>query len=109
MSEPFLYFHNIADEAKAPDEGILSRTIVSNDNLRVVMFAFSAGQELTEHTSTMEAVMHFLSGEADVTLGTVEQKAGPGTWVRMEPKLKHSIRAKTPVQMMLILVKKSAE
>ena len=105
MGNPFLYFENITAEAESPADGILSRTLIANDALRVVLFAFSAGQELTEHTSTMEAVMHFLSGEADLTLGDESRSAGPGTWVRMEPKLKHSIRAKTPVQMLLTLVK----
>ena len=108
MNDDFLYFGDIAQEAELPADGILSRTIVATDTLRVVLFAFSAGQELTEHTSTMEAVLHFLSGEADVTLGDVQKTAGPGTWVRMAPKLKHSILAKTPVQMLLIMVKKSA-
>lgn len=107
MSDPYLYFKDILTESEIPTDGILSRTLHSSDDLRVVLFAFSPGQELTEHTSTMEAVMHFLSGEADITLGDEHQTAGPGTWVRMEPKLKHSIRAKTPVQMLLLMVKKS--
>jgi quercetin dioxygenase-like cupin family protein len=108
MSEEFLYFSDIAGEVEMPAEGILSRTIAS-DSYRVVLFGMSAGQELTEHTSTMEAIMHFIEGEADITVGEVEKTAGPGTWVRMQPKLKHSIRAKTPLKMILVLAKKSAD
>ena len=45
----------------------------------------------------MPAIMHFLSGEADVTLGSDEIAAAPGCWIHMPPHMPHSIHAKTPV------------
>ena len=49
--------------------------------------------------------MHFLTGEADVTLGTDQVTAHPGTWIHMPARLPHSIRTKTPVVMLLTLLK----
>jgi mannose-6-phosphate isomerase-like protein (cupin superfamily) len=49
--------------------------------------------------------MHFLSGEARVTLGdrTIDAKAN--TWVHMPAGLPHGISATTEVRMLLLLLK----
>jgi mannose-6-phosphate isomerase-like protein (cupin superfamily) len=51
--------------------------------------------------------MHFIQGEAQVTLGTDRIDARPNTWVHMPAHLPHSIHAKTPVIMLLLLLKGS--
>jgi quercetin dioxygenase-like cupin family protein len=53
----------------------------------------------------MPAVLHFLQGEASLTLGDDTLDANPGTWVHMPKGLRHSIQAKTPVVMLLLLLK----
>lgn len=90
-----------------PEEGTLSRTLYQDDRVKVVLFNFCAGQELSEHTATKPAIMHFLAGEADITLGSDTTAVTPGTWVHMAPQLSHSIRAKTSVTMLLTLLKSS--
>ena len=47
----------------------------------------------------------FVKGEATVGLGDGMQEAQAGTWVHMPAGLKHSIKAKTPVVMLLVLPK----
>jgi len=95
-------------EQEIPDDGILSRTIHEDDNCKAVLFAFSAGQELSEHTASKPAVLHFLKGEARLGLGGDVEQARAGTWVHMPAQLKHSIVAKTPMLMLLLLLKGSA-
>ena len=58
-----------------------------------------------DHTASMPAVLHFLQGEAKLTLGDDTLEARPGTWVHMAKGLRHSIQAKTPVVMLLLLLK----
>jgi quercetin dioxygenase-like cupin family protein len=53
----------------------------------------------------MPAVLHFLRGEAKLTLGDDAVGARPGTWVHMPEGLRHSVRAQTPVVMLLLLLK----
>jgi quercetin dioxygenase-like cupin family protein len=93
---------------ETPTDGTLSRTLFQDERLKVVLFSFSAGQELSEHTASTPAIMHFLSGASDVTLGPEQTTAGAGTWIHMAPHLPHSIRTKTPVKMLLSLVKSAA-
>jgi quercetin dioxygenase-like cupin family protein len=71
------------------------------------LFGFGAGQELSQHTASMPAIMHFLRGEADVGLGADTVAAAAGTWIHMPAELPHSVHAKTPVVMLLTLLKQS--
>ena len=85
-------------------ESIVSRTVYKDDSLRVILFGFAPGETLSEHTSSFPAVLHFLDGEAAVTLGEEALAAGPGTWVHMPAHLPHSIEALTAVKMLLLMI-----
>jgi quercetin dioxygenase-like cupin family protein len=92
-----------------PADSIVSRTLYAGDDIKAVLFGFAAGQELSEHTASQPATLIFLQGEADLTLGGEQQEARPGTWVHMPPRLPHSVKAKTPVVMLLLLIRGGAE
>ncbi len=87
------------------DDTIISRTFLDEENVKGILFGFAAGQELSEHTASRPAILQFLSGEAELTLGSDKSLAKPGTWVHMPAHLPHSIVARTPVVMILLLVR----
>lgn len=91
--------------AEIPGESIVSRSVLKNERVDVTLFGFAAGQELTEHTSSKPAILHFLKGKARVTLGEDEKRVEGEAWVYMPPSLSHSISAETAVVMLLILLK----
>lgn len=101
-------FPDLLQEIAPPADGILSRTLLNAAGLKVVAFGFAAGEELSEHTASLPAVLQILQGEATLTLGNDRRPAGPGTWVYLPAQLPHSVHAKTPVVMLLLLLK-SAE
>ena len=105
MTMPYRQVGDLAKEIQPPDKGILSQTIFNDDRLKVVLFGFAQGEELSEHTASMPAVLHVLQGEAKLTLGDDILEATANTWVHMPAGLKHSIKANTPVVMLLLLVK----
>ena len=106
--EPYTFLKDLKEEVDIPSNGgIVSRPIFNDDNLRVVLFGMAAGEDMTEHTTSMEATVHFLSGEAELTLGDAKHDVQAGSWARMEPRLPHSIHAKTATQFILTLLKKS--
>lgn len=104
MTAAYTLLNDLGRQVDCPADGTLSRTIHRDDRLKAVLFAFSAGQELSEHTASTPAIMHFLSGEAEVTLGDDTATALAGTWIHMPARLPHGIRAKTPVTMLLLLL-----
>ncbi len=101
----YSYFSSLTDQLpEIPANSILSQTVYSEDSLKVILFGFAQGEELSEHTAARPAILHFLTGDARLTLGPDEMEAHAGTWVHMPPKLPHSVYAKTPVTMLLMLL-----
>lgn len=103
------YFHLPNLESQLPEippDSIVSRTLYQDDNLRAILFGFAAGQELSEHTASKPATLHFLQGEATLTLGNDTFEVKPGTWVQMQPNCSHSIHAKTQLVMLLSMLEK---
>ncbi len=87
-----------------PPDSIVSRGLPCDGPVKLTLFGFAPGQELSEHTSSRFAVLHILAGEADVTLGDETHSAQPGTFITMPPHLPHRFVAKTATTMLLIQV-----
>ena len=105
MLHPFEFISDLARTVEPPSAGITSKTLYNDQKLKAVIFGFAAGEELSEHTASTAAVMHFLAGQADVLLGEEKQHAVAGTWIHMQPHLPHSILAAAPTKMLLLLLK----
>lgn len=106
MSQSYTHIIDLVQKVQPPGDGILTRTLFNDDDLKAIIFGFASGEELSEHTASTPAVLHFLDGEANLTLGDDPVEARPGTWVHMPAELKHSVRAKAPTVMLLLLLKK---
>ena len=88
-----------------PPESIVSKTIHNDENVKITLFGFAPGQELSEHTATHPAILEVIKGEAIITLGHERYATGPGTLIHMPARLEHSLIAETEVVMLLYLLK----
>ena len=105
MSESHEFFQNITKEVPAiPSGSIISKALTTTDRAKVTIFGFDTGQELTEHTAAYPAILHFLAGEADLVLGKENFEATAGSWAYMPALTPHSLTARTPVTMLLIML-----
>ncbi|NJL31115.1 MAG: cupin domain-containing protein [Phycisphaerales bacterium] len=104
MSNASTIIEQLGSRLTPPADGTLSVTLQKNEHVKVVLFGFAAGQELSEHTASVPAMMHQLSGEAKWRIGDQEIKAQPGTWVYMPAHLPHALTAQTPCTMLLTLL-----
>ncbi len=103
----YTFFDDLAGQmAEIPADSIISTTIHKDEQMKAILFGFAAGQELSEHTASVPAVLHFVQGTAELTLGEDTMTAQSGTWVHMPAHLSHSVRAKTPVIMLLLMMTK---
>lgn len=106
MSDYTLYL-SLEAEVQIPENGILSRTLYNDDYVKVVIFGFAPGQELSAHTAPMAASLYFVQGEARLTLGEDVREVKAGAFVHMAPQLQHGILARTPVVMLLTMHKQA--
>jgi quercetin dioxygenase-like cupin family protein len=102
---PYTFLENIEAEVPIPENGILSRTLFNDETLKVVAFGFSPGQELSAHTAPMAAMLYFMRGDAELTLAGEKRNVRAGAFVHMPPETPHGILAKTPVAMLLLMLK----
>lgn len=108
MTANYTYLENLVTSVDSiPAESIVSRTIHVDDQIKVSMFGFAPGQELSEHTASVPAIIQILQGTCSLTLGEDTYTAGPGTWVHMPANTKHALKAITPMHMLLIMLPKA--
>ena len=98
-------FISLAQETQFAPNGIVSRTLLRTPTLRVVLFGFSEGQELTEHTSTQHALVEILSGECEFSLAGKPHNLKAGDFLNMPPNLPHAAKATKQFSMLLTLFK----
>ena len=105
MPDKYTYIKNLIEQLpEIPPDSIVSRTYYEDKNTKAILFGFAPGQELSEHTASRPAILHFVTGEAQVSLGKDVYEVKPGAWVHMPPNLSHSIKAKTKLVMILLLL-----
>lgn len=108
--KPYTFIANLGDliEEIQPDS-IISRTVYKDKHLKAILFGFDAEQELSEHTSSQDAIIHILAGDGRITLDTECFEVSAGAWVHMQARLKHSVIAHTPLQMILLMFDQTSE
>jgi quercetin dioxygenase-like cupin family protein len=71
----------------------------------VTLFAFDAGQGLSEHTAPFDALVQVLDGEVEITIGGTPVVARAGEAVRMPAGIPHALAARSPFKMLLTMVR----
>jgi quercetin dioxygenase-like cupin family protein len=99
----------LAGTAQFSEAGIVSRTLLDQDGVRVTLFAFAAGQQLTEHASPARALIQVLSGSCEFVVAGAERPLRTGDLLHLPPGTPHAVRAAEPFSMLLTLIRRPAE
>jgi quercetin dioxygenase-like cupin family protein len=84
---------------------IVSKVLSKSAAGSVTVFAFDAGEELSEHTAPYEALIQILDGAAEIGVGGSRYHADPGDLVRLPANVPHWVRADGRFKMMLIMLR----
>jgi len=84
---------------------IVSRQIVKKETGNVTLFAFAAGQGLTEHTSPFDVLVQVLEGEAEVTISKKPFRLKAGEVILMPAGQPHAVKAIAPFKMLLTMIR----
>jgi quercetin dioxygenase-like cupin family protein len=87
------------------EKGIASRVLARTAAGNITLFAFDAGEELSEHTAPFDALVLTLSGAFTLTIGGEKVHASPGTVVLMPAHVPHAVQAFEPARMLLIMLR----
>lgn len=96
---------DLADLITPTAGGIASRVLAKNAGGNVTLFAFDAGEGLSEHTTPYDALAITLAGTLTLTIGGVAVMTAPGTIVRMPANVPHAVEATAASRMLLVMLK----
>lgn len=97
---------NLHDLVKYQENAVVSSEIIKKDAGTVTVFAFDAGQGLSEHTAPFDALIHVIDGQAEVTISGEPSIVNEGEIIIMPAKKPHSLRAIKRFKMLLVMIKK---
>ena len=86
-------------------QGIASRVLARTAAGNITLFAFDAGEELSEHSAPFDALAITLSGALDLTIGGRPVRTAPQTIVLMPANVPHAVHAVEASRMLLIMLR----
>jgi len=95
----------IADLVTYQEGSVVSRQITKADAGNVTLFAFDAGQELSEHTAPFDALVHVLEGQAEVRIAGQPSFLQAGDAIIMPANVPHAVRAPARFKMLLTMIR----
>jgi len=84
---------------------VVSRTLVNQKTGTVTLFAFDAGQELSEHTAPYDALAQVLDGETEISIAGQPFRLKAGDAIIMPANDPHAVKAMTKFKMMLTMIR----
>jgi len=86
-------------------DSIVSKTIIDKPVGTITLFAFDAGQKLSEHTAPYDAVVQVIDGRGRLTIGGKPVTVSTGEIVIMPGNVPHSVAADERFKMLLTMIR----
>jgi quercetin dioxygenase-like cupin family protein len=96
---------NLNDLIGYQEGAVVSRTLIDKKTGTVTLFAFDAGEGLSEHTAPYDAMVFLVDGEADITIAGKVSKVKKGEVIVMPANKPHALTAVSRFKMLLIMVR----
>jgi len=84
---------------------VVSRKVLGGKGGNVTLFAFAAGEGLTEHTTPYAALVVILDGEARIRIGGATHTVAEGETITLPAGVPHALDADVLFKMMLVMIK----
>ena len=95
----------VVDLVSYQDGAVVSRIVIKRETGNVTLFAFDAGQELSEHTTPYDALVQLVDGEAAITIAGRPYRLRAGDMIIMPAHQPHAVKAVSPFKMLLTMIR----
>jgi quercetin dioxygenase-like cupin family protein len=95
----------LADLVQYQPGAVVSRTLIDKKIGTLTLFAFDAGQGLSEHTAPYDAFVQIVDGAADITIAGKDHRVSGGQMIIMPANVPHALRAVGPFKMLLVMIR----
>mgnify|MGYP001827570489 FL=1 len=99
----------LTDLVAVAPAAIVSRVLARTTGGSVTLFAFAAGQELSEHTAPFDALVQVVDGRMEISIDGEPMTVTASEVVVMPANVPHALRAMEASRMMLIMLREAGE
>lgn len=96
---------DVIDLAAYQPGAIVSRALLKRPGGTITLFAFDAGEALSEHTAPFDALVQVLDGAADITVAGVRLHVAAGQSVLLPAHQPHAVSASVRFKMLLTMIR----
>jgi len=96
---------NISQMISTQPGAVVSRVLLKRKSGNVTLFAFDAGQELSEHTAPFDALVQVLQGEAKITIAGNSTTVRAGEALLLPAGKPHAVYAPAELRMLLTMIR----
>ncbi|HBG77415.1 MAG TPA: cupin domain-containing protein [Phycisphaerales bacterium] len=86
-------------------DSVVSKTIIDKPVGTLTLFAFDAGQGLSEHQATYDAVVQIVEGTGIIVISGKQIKSPAGSIIIMPANIPHAVKAKQRFKMLLTMIR----
>jgi quercetin dioxygenase-like cupin family protein len=87
------------------EDSVVSRSLMKKETGTLTVFAFEAGQALSEHRAPFDALVQVLEGEAVIVISGKEHPVRAGEAILMPAQAPHAVRADVRFKMLLTMLR----
>ncbi len=87
-------------------DAVVSRTLAKSDGGTLTLFAFSKGQELSEHTAPFDAFVQVADGVGEFIIDGLPVRVEAGQSILMPADRPHAVKAVESMKMILFMLRK---
>jgi quercetin dioxygenase-like cupin family protein len=95
----------IIDFVSYQEGAVVSREILKRPTGNVTLFAFDAGEGLSEHTAPFDALVQVLEGEAEIMVAGRSHRLLGGEMILLPAGQPHALKAVTLFKMLLTMIR----
>jgi len=106
MDNPIEHPTPLAGLVDYQPSSVVSRVLLRNEGGTMTVFAFAAGEGLSEHATPHDATILVLEGDVRVTIEHVDHDVGPGQILRLPASVPHALHGGRAFKMLLTIFKK---
>ncbi|MGI5875453.1 MAG: cupin domain-containing protein [Dethiobacteria bacterium] len=95
----------LVDYVSYQDGAVVSKEIIKKETGTVTLFAFDAGQGLSEHKAPFDALVNVLDGKVEITISGEPYLLNKGDTIIMPANEPHALKAVEKFKMMLVMIR----
>lgn len=96
---------NLEKHVDYADGSIVSKMLIKKDIGNITLFAFDAGQGLSEHIAPFDAIVYIMDGKADIAIADKTSTVKAGEMLIMPANVPHALHAVEKFKMLLVMIR----